>query len=100
MTAAATGLPVSIQRMEKLIQLLMGIPSGTTLYGVSRGEREGDTIPWCPRMGAGAPKSGGLRKAHGAPQAGEGQELERFVRRAPAVLVGLARKARPAPPPG
>src|SRR5439155_21562850 len=56
----------------------------TRLYGVSRRER----------MGRGAPKSGGLRKTHGAPQAGEGQELERFVRSAPPVLVVLVRKAR------
>src|SRR5205823_9383222 len=45
-------------------------------------------------MGWGAPKSGSLRKAHGAPQTGEGQELERFVRGAPAVLVVLVRKTR------
>src|SRR2546427_13282669 len=45
-------------------------------------------------MGPGAPKSGGLREAHGAPQAGEGQQLERFLRGAPAVLVVLVREPR------
>src|SRR4051812_28667 len=92
MTAAVTGLPVSIQRTEKLIQLLIPRASYRRADGDEQFRAGGDCgTGWARR---GRRSNGRVREQQRAAKSREGQQLQRLHARAPAVRLVLVGEAR------